>query len=135
MVSNLIKQIPENIKPSQVLGFMENNRFNLLSELKNVSNLPNNKIFYCLEISITYYKRHIRKPELINAKTKEHILLLILLFKKGNRVFGGNSNFKSWLDKENLFFDNAKPISSLQFISGIKYISDRLTSVENGDNV
>ena len=135
MISNFIKQIPENIKPFQVLSLAKHTKTNLLSEFKSTSKLPNDKISYCLEISINSYRMYLKRPELINIRTKEHILLLISLFKKGNRVLGSNNNFKDWLDKENLFFDNSKPISYLQFISGIRFIDDRLVAMEYGDNV
>lgn len=132
---NFLEQIPEDLRNFQVRGFIENNRSNLLSGLKNTSTLSNDKISYCLEISVNTHRRYAKRPDLIKTKTKEHILLLILLFKKGNRVLGSNNNFKDWLDKENLFFDNSKPISYLQFISGIRFIDDRLVAMEYGDNV
>ncbi|MDY8136909.1 hypothetical protein [Aquimarina sp. 2201CG5-10] len=40
-----------------------------------------------------------------------------------------------YLENENLFFDNSKPLSYLQFISGIRYVSGRLTAMEYGDNI
>ncbi len=136
MIDNsFIQQISENLRPSQILSFIWFDELNPLPEMKNISKLSNDKISNCLEISTSSYMRYLKKPELINRKTKEHILLLISLFKKGNRVFGSNNNFKDWLDKENLFFDNSKPISYLQFISGITFVNDRLIAMEYGDNV
>lgn len=64
----------------------------------------------------------------------ELTIQLISLFKHGLRVFGEPKNFKEWLDKENFFFDKKKPSAFMSTISGLKYIDDRLTGMEYGDN-
>jgi uncharacterized protein (DUF2384 family) len=54
--------------------------------------------------------------------------------------------FESWLNQENFYFDNkspvsflntitGSPVSFLNTITGIKFIDDRLTAMQYGDNV
>ena len=57
-----------------------------------------------------------------------------LLFKHGIEVFGTKENFTNWLEKENFFFDKKAPIEFTKTNIGIKFIDDRLTGIEYGDN-
>jgi uncharacterized protein (DUF2384 family) len=55
--------------------------------------------------------------------------------KHGIHVFGTAAAFEEWLNKGNFYFDNKLPVSFLNTITGIKFIDDRLTAMEYGDNV
>ena len=70
------------------------------------------------------------KPQL-----QEHILMILALLKHGKEVFGTFEQFKLWLDAKNIFFDKKAPIEFLTTASGLKFVDDRLTAMEYGDNV
>jgi uncharacterized protein (DUF2384 family) len=63
------------------------------------------------------------------------MLLLTALYKHGSSVFESTQNFNKWLKTANLFFDNQEPITFLDTITGIRFVDDRLTALEYGDNV
>jgi uncharacterized protein (DUF2384 family) len=66
---------------------------------------------------------------------KEQVLLLLSLIKHGVEVFGSVKEFDNWLNAENFYFDNKSPVTFLNTITGMKFIDDRLTAMEYGDNV
>jgi uncharacterized protein (DUF2384 family) len=56
------------------------------------------------------------------------------LIKRGAEVFGNKEIFLNWLEKENFFFGMKAPIEFVNKDEGIKFIDDRLTATEFGDN-
>ena len=62
-------------------------------------------------------------------------MLLISLLEHGIDVFDTTENFDKWLLTENFYLDNNPPKDFLDTITGIKFIDDRLTAMEYGDNV
>ena len=65
----------------------------------------------------------------------DQLLLLNSLYRHGNNVFSDEVRFNKWLNTENFFFDGACPASMLNTISGIRFVDDRLSAMEYGDNV
>ena len=61
--------------------------------------------------------------------------MILTLIKHGREVFGSVEKFSSWLDTENFFFDKKTPSKFLTTSSGLKFVDDRLTAMEYGDNV
>jgi uncharacterized protein (DUF2384 family) len=59
---------------------------------------------------------------------------LTQLINHGIEVFGTKENFTSWLQRENFFFDKKAPVEFMRTSEGIKFIDDRLTGIEFGDN-
>lgn len=57
------------------------------------------------------------------------------LIKHGKKVFGSKPKFEEWLQSRNFFFDGKPPIEFLSTVRGIRFIDDRLTGMEYGDNV
>lgn len=66
---------------------------------------------------------------------KEHIILILSLYKHGIAVFGSVKDFEFWLSQKNYLLDNRAPGDFLETISGIKFIDNRLTAMEFGENV
>ncbi|ADQ16483.1 antitoxin Xre/MbcA/ParS toxin-binding domain-containing protein [Leadbetterella byssophila] len=66
---------------------------------------------------------------------KEHIILILSLYKHGIEVFGSVENFEKWLMEKNPLLDHQAPSDFLETISGITFIDDRLTAMEYGENV
>ena len=80
--------------------------------------------------------RNYKKPEnKFKDNIKEQLLLLLSLFKHGNDVFGSSSSFNEWLNAGNFFFDGTAPASYLNTVTGVRFVDDRLTAIEYGDNV
>ena len=80
--------------------------------------------------------RNYRQPQYsLKENLKEHLILLISLYDHGKKVFDTTKNFETWLNSANFYFDNKLPKEFLDTVSGIKFIDDRLTAIEFGDNV
>ncbi|WP_245826382.1 MbcA/ParS/Xre antitoxin family protein [Spirosoma rigui] len=45
------------------------------------------------------------------------------------------NEFDQWLNRKNFFFDNKSPNSFLNTVTGVRFVDDRLTALEHGDNV
>jgi uncharacterized protein (DUF2384 family) len=53
----------------------------------------------------------------------------------GNSVFGSNEKFEMWLNTPNFMFNKDRPTDFIKTITGIRFVMDRLTAMEHGDNV
>ncbi|WP_373523025.1 antitoxin Xre/MbcA/ParS toxin-binding domain-containing protein [Aquiflexum sp.] len=89
-----------------------------------------------LNISAKTLRNYKCKTDLnLKENTKEHILSLIALYKHGMEVFENSENFENWLKAKNLLLGGKAPIGFLDTISGIKWVDNRLTAMEYGENV
>ena len=59
---------------------------------------------------------------------------LTQLTKHGIEVFGTKEEFTIWLQRKNFFFDKKAPAELMHTLEGIKFIDDRLTGIQYGDN-
>jgi len=57
------------------------------------------------------------------------------LLAHGIEVFGAEEEFLRWMTTVNFFFNKKAPIELTTTKEGIKFIDDRLTGIEYGDNV
>lgn len=129
--------IPARLQASDVvhITFEVRDLSNYLKELQELSQLDNESIVDCLGISLDAFESYKVHGNLEgNEKIKEHIIMLIALFKHGIEVFGSAGDFKKWLKLENFHFRGKEPFHYLKFIYGIKLLDDRLTGMEYGDN-
>lgn len=76
-----------------------------------------------------------KKDLILKENIKEHIVLILSLYKHGGDVFGDVRDFEKWLTSKNLFLDNIPPSEFLNTSSGIQLIDNRLTAIEFGENV
>lgn len=80
--------------------------------------------------------REYRKPGTqLKENIKEHVLLLLSLMKHGHRIFGSRDLFDRWLSTPNFFFDGRPPSALLHTVTGIRFVSDRVSAIEFGDTV
>ena len=133
----ILDSIPTEIDPSWIISFLNENKFSVdyIQALKSLTKINNKILANILNITpktFTSYSKDVSKVKIV---TKEHILLLLSLMKRGYEIFGDNHDFNSWLDYPNVFLDNNKPIDFLNSISGIHFIDSRLTGIAYGDNV
>jgi uncharacterized protein (DUF2384 family) len=129
--------IPTTANPSWVIGYLGDEKFstNHILALKKVSKANNSVLSEILGITPKTFNAYSKDVSKIKIDTKEHIILLLSLMKKGKEVFADQQEFNEWLHSPNVFFDSKEPIQFLNTISGIKFIDSRLTAMEYGDNV
>ena len=89
-----------------------------------------------LNITPRTYRNYKQNTDVVlKGNVKEHIVLLLSLYKHGVEVFGNTPDFEHWLTEKNRLLDNEAPYSFLTTVSGIKFIDNRLTALEYGENV
>jgi hypothetical protein len=122
----ILESVPKNINDSEILHLLYSADINwqYLSALKNYTDFKDDTISDWLNISVKTFREY-KKPQ---SSFKE-------IIRHGVDVFGSVKEFDLWLNQENFFFDNKAPISYMNTITGIRYIDDRLTALEYGDNV
>ena len=135
--THLLKNIPSRIDSNITLGMLKTDKVGPqhLQALKDLTLLNDEKISDWLDISVKTFRSYKRPNSIIKARIKEHAVMALSLIKHGIEVFETNENFTNWLQKENFFFDMKAPIEFMNTNSGIKFIDDRLTALEYGDNV
>ena len=109
--------------------------YKYFAAFKNYSNLNDIEISGILDLNVKTFRSYKSSGKQLSDRLQEHTVALIALFKHGINVFGSDIEFKNWLKTENFYFDNEAPGKNLKTFSGIKFIDDRLTAMEYGDNV
>lgn len=130
-------KIPERIPDVDILGYLHSNEVNweYVQTLKRTTQFKDETLSKWLNVSVKTFRSY-RKPEQeISIGTKEHVLLLLSLIQHGKALFGTIEMFSDWLHKENFYFDNHCPVTYLKTITGIRFVDERLTAMEYGDNV
>ncbi len=129
--------IPERITDSQVMGLLKSNSIDwtYVQFAKEFTNVRDELLSEWLNVSVKTFRSYKKKDAELKDNLKEHVILLISLFKHGQEVFGDQLNFLNWLKANNFHLDDEQPIDYLNTVSGIRFIDDRLTAMEFGDNV
>lgn len=132
-----IRNIPAIRNYTDVFFYTRNHTidWSYLSYLKELTTFSDEVISDWLSISVKTLRAY-RKPETtFKESLKEHIVLILSLYEHGTCVFESKENFDQWLNTKNVFFDGNEPKNYLDTVMGIKFIDDRLTAIEYGDNV
>jgi len=103
--------------------------------LDELSGLKDDIISKWLNITTRTYRTYKTKNVSLKDNTKEHIVLLLSLYKHGLDVFNTKEEFEQWLTTPNFLLDSKAPMDFLDTISGLKFIDNRLTAIEFGENV
>ncbi len=129
--------LPLKATEPEVLYAVRQNKVtsNYIEDLKKLSGLKDELLSASLNLNIKTYRSYKLKSVAMKPHLQEHVFTLLSLFRHGIDFFGTSNKFGEWLQKENYFFDNDKPINFLDTISGIRFTDSRLTSMEYGDNV
>jgi len=133
-----LKDIPSKIENTEVydlVNTLKNNSKRLFSTLKLVTDEDDKAISLWLDINEKTFREQKNTSKPVKPILVEHVIMLISLFKHGIEIFGSADQFKKWLEHTNFHFDQKAPIHFINTISGIKFIDDRLTGLEYGDNV
>lgn len=135
--SAIINEVPRQINDSEILYFLHNKDINwqYVNAIKSLTEFNDNIISDWLNLSVKTFREYRKPNSIFKENVKEHVLLLLALIKHGIEVFGSPKTFENWLNTKNFYFDNEKPETFLNTVTGIKFIDDRLTAMEYGDNV
>jgi len=136
VASSELGQIPERLSNAEVISWIQNKNIDwkYMNLFKEYSSMKDDVISNWLNISVKTFRNY-KKPEVkLKDNVKEHLLLLLSLFKHGNDVFGSSVDFNKWLNTENFFFDGTAPVTYLNTVTGIRFVDNRLTAMEFGDN-
>ena len=133
----LLQKIPERISDTEVLQFIriEDDDSEFVNSIKDFTSLPDQILADWLDINVKTFRSFKTPSAEIRQKMKEQIVLLISLYKHGADVFGSVDLFWEWLNRDNFFLEDAKPIQFLHTVTGVRFISERVTAIEYGDNV
>ena len=129
-------KVLKDLKDVAVLRYMDRHAVNAtyLEGIKKLTRYSDTAIANWLHISPRTMRSYGSAKKVFNKKLGEQVIMLLAVFEKGKEVFGSAGAFDAWLDKANFFFDGKKPDNFLDTTSGIRYIFDRLTAMEYGDN-
>lgn len=134
--ANILRTIPSRVDTNATLGLIKNNQIGPqhLQAIKTLTLFNDEKISDWLDISVKTFRSYKKPESIIKDRIKEQAIMTLSLIKHGIEVFGSKENFSEWLEEKNFFFGHKAPIEFMDTHSGIKFIDDRLTGIEYGDN-
>ena len=130
-------EYPWIVNDSEVLTYLQTNQIDSkhVNFLKKISGYTDDILSGWLDVSVKTLRSYKTTEIQLKDTIKERVLLLISLMNHGIAVFGTNTKFDQWLNTGNYFFDGKAPASFLNTITGIRFVNDRITAMEYGDNV
>lgn len=133
----VMKSLPKRLNDADILMFLQGEKVNWehVRTLKEISSFNDDIISNWLNVSVKTFRLYKKPEQEINVNIKEHVLLLLSLMQHGKNVFGTTVAFEQWLTTANFTFEDKAPIDFLKTITGIRFVDDRLTAMEYGDNV
>jgi len=129
--------VPGRISDSEILNMLQTKEINweYLDTIKSLTDLNDETISLWLNISVRSFRSY-RQPNLrLKENLKEQVIYLLSLIKHGIDIFGSKDSFDQWLTSKNFLLDGKAPVSFLSTVTGVRFIDDRLTAIEYGDNV
>ncbi|MBS7332778.1 antitoxin Xre/MbcA/ParS toxin-binding domain-containing protein [Faecalibacter bovis] len=133
----IINELPEVNDFTNVYFYV--NHYNVDQEyiklLDELSGLKDEIISKWLNITTRTYRNYKTKNVSLKDNTKEHLVLILSLYKHGLEVFNTKEEFEQWLTTPNFLLDHKAPMEFLDTVSGLKFIDNRLTAIEFGENV
>ncbi len=125
--------LPSSFVKNNVLDNIAQNSKELFTKVMTITGLTikilSENIFEITPKTFIKYKNNETK---IPARITELAIELSTLYELGNVVFGSSAVFNQWLDKENPFFNNNKPVQYLNTSTGIHLIYEELKRIEFG---
>jgi len=98
-----------------------------------VSNYDKDFAADLLDVSFKTVSRYQKEKKKLSPLQSEYILKTIVLFNKGNQVFGNKESFNRWLDKPAFGLGNRIPRAFISTVGGINFIIDELNRIAHGD--
>lgn len=133
----LLRDVPAHINDSEILSLLYSREVNWqhVNAIKTLTEFNDTIISDWLNVSVKTFREYKKPPTTFKENVKEQVLLLLALIKHGIAVFGSVKEFDQWLKRANFYFDNKNPNAYLNTVTGIRFVDDRLTAMEYGDNV
>ena len=133
----VLKTVPGQISDNEVLSFLQSNDIDwkYINTIKNLTDFNDDVIAEWLNISVRTFHTYRQAKNKFKENIKEHILLLLSLIRHGIEVFENKEAFGQWLNSGNFHLDGREPGSFLNTVTGIRFIDDRISAIEYGDNV
>lgn len=137
MQGTALDGIPNRLSESEVLYSLKTQKIDTryLNALKEVSGFSLETMAEWLNVTPRTLRNYTQLKTSWNESFKEHLLLLLGLFKHGHKVFGNSADFDEWLKLKNFHFDDCAPVSFLNTVTGVRFVDNSLTAMEFGDNV
>lgn len=135
--NRILTNLPKRLTDADILLLLQGEKVNWehVRTLKEISSFNDDIISNWLNVSVKTFRLYKKPEQEINVNVKEHVLLLLSLMHHGKTVFGTTVVFEQWLTTANFTFEGKAPIDFLKTITGIRFVDDRLTAMEYGDNV
>ena len=135
--TRVLKSVPDRISDSEILNLLQTNDINweYIDTIKEMTDLNDEVISVWLNISVRSFRSYRQSNSRLKENLKEHVIVLLSLIKHGIQVFGTKNGFDQWLTTGNFFLDGKTPVAFLNTVTGIRFIDNRLTAMEYGDNV
>ena len=125
--------LPSSFVKNNVVDNIAQNSKELFTKVMTITGLTikilSENIFEITPKTFIKYKNNETK---IPSRIAELAIELSTLYELGNVVFGSSAVFNQWLDKENPFFNNNKPVQYLNTSTGIHLIYEELKRIEFG---
>lgn len=97
----------------------------------SVTDLNTEDVAGWLNITPKTYRSYRKHPEsALKGSLKEHMIVILSLYRHGMDVFGSRELFEKWLTTPNVLLDKKAPRQFLDTISGVRFIDNRLTALE-----
>jgi uncharacterized protein (DUF2384 family) len=133
----VLETVPSAINESEILHLLYTADINwkYVNTIKTYTDFNDDVLSDWLNISVKTFREYKKPESVFKDNVKEQVVLLLSLFKHGSNIFGSIREFELWLNHENFYLDKKTPATFMNTITGIKFIDDRLTAMEYGDNV
>lgn len=129
--------VPRGFESSEVLQIVQSGQVDAqyLRLLKSYSKFSDDSLSEFLHLNVKTFRNYRDAKNDLRKDLQEHVIVLLSLIKHGTEVFGTIDAFHRWLVSTNPLFDGNRPTAFLDTINGIKFVDDRVTAMEYGDNI
>ena len=103
------------------------------NDMITVANYDKDYAADLLDVSYKTITRYQKENKKLSPLQSEFILKTIVLYNKGEKVFGSNESFTNWLNKPAFGMGNRVPKTFITTVTGIHYILDELNRIAHGD--
>lgn len=132
-----IEGLPDRLSDSDVITYIYTVTLGSrqMEKLKKMSSRKDDVLSHWFNVSVRTFRNYKTSSAVLKTDIKEKLILLLSLYKHGEEVFSSIEDFNAWLKEENFFFDGDTPDSYLDTVSGIRFVENRITAIEYGDNI
>lgn len=103
------------------------------NDMLTVANYDKDYAADLLDVSYKTITRYQKENKKLSPLQSEFILKTIVLYNKGEKVFGTHESFANWLNKPAFGLGNRRPNTFITTVTGINYILDELNRIAHGD--